>query len=579
MPPVAFLPRSDGVHWDDGENLNLALLVVLLLSLGALIIALLVIGIYFICLYASNDAPYYLTTNFLLPGSLPEEERSFLEQEARFVPLMPKADQGYYRRGQAFTNENPPNVSVKMGKLILPEQQRVIDDRGLDAFYFEYDEPLSLRYIVEERTEISFVSAEPSTAILNLPLPVKGRERDTVYFEVKLYELPGYNPDSIDQLKLAVGGDFDRSGLEASSEPTFCIGLVTKPYPLFRLPGYNRYSIGYENNGRARINNPFDDLPCIFPKLTEGDVVGVGFRPSDGSVFYTRNGKKLFDVIHGMKLNLFPAIGALNCAGYRFQVNLGQLGFVFIEANVKKWGLAKNYGTLGAPPAYGNDSESYTVIDKGEPIPPRYPSEEEDFFGNVAKTSETSRLLGSCHVDYQGTSHQEQPNTPVSGPPSYSSGQSIRETKTLYRDDASEHDTPDSHIDLRERLYERRSTAYGFEDAPGEDEGTSAQFLKSKAALNNAELEEDDDEEEIEQTQIPKIDPQLANANDTTITTILTSTTSSQEEPDSTTTSNILISSPKSPKSPLSPGGSRRKKKQKGKKRKKGKGKKSSTTF
>ena len=34
-------------------------------------------------------------------------------------------------------------------------------------------------------------------------------------------------------------------------------------------------------------------------------------------------------------------------------VNLVQAGFVFIKANVKKWGLAPSVGTLAPPPAYG----------------------------------------------------------------------------------------------------------------------------------------------------------------------------------------------------------------------------------
>ena len=36
-------------------------------------------------------------------------------------------------------------------------------------------------------------------------------------------------------------------------------------------------------------------------------------------------------------------------------VNLVQAGFVFIKANVKKWGLAPSVGTLAPPPAYGSE--------------------------------------------------------------------------------------------------------------------------------------------------------------------------------------------------------------------------------
>jgi hypothetical protein len=39
-------------------------------------------------------------------------------------------------------------------------------------------------------------------------------------------------------------------------------------------------------------------------------------------------------------------------------VNLGQSGFVFIEANVKKWGLAPVTGSLAPPPPYGSEQGS-----------------------------------------------------------------------------------------------------------------------------------------------------------------------------------------------------------------------------
>ena len=90
----------------------------------------------------------------------------------------------------------------------------------------------------------------------------------------------------------------------------------------------------------------------------EGDVVGVGYRPRTGTIFFTRNGKKLEETIHSSfkTSNLFPTIGAAGpCT---IHVNFGQAGFVFIEANVKKWGLAPMTGTLAPPPRYGREEES-----------------------------------------------------------------------------------------------------------------------------------------------------------------------------------------------------------------------------
>ena len=89
----------------------------------------------------------------------------------------------------------------------------------------------------------------------------------------------------------------------------------------------------------------------------QGDVIGVGYRPRTGTVFFTRNGKKLDDVAHGLKTqNFFPTVGANGpCTVH---VNFGQSAFVFIEGNVKKWGLAPMTGSLAPPPPYGSEQGS-----------------------------------------------------------------------------------------------------------------------------------------------------------------------------------------------------------------------------
>ena len=143
---------------------------------------------------------------------------------------------------------------------------------------------------------------------------------------------------------------------------TVAVGLATKPYPPFRLPGHNRYSVAYHSNGDKSHNYPFTSTP-FGPLLKEGDVLGVGYRPRTGTVFYTRNGRKTEDAFIGLsRWNLFPTIGADGPCSVH--VNLGQAGFVFIEANVKKWGLAPSVGTLAPPPAYGSERGSI-LLDVG----------------------------------------------------------------------------------------------------------------------------------------------------------------------------------------------------------------------
>ena len=123
-----------------------------------------------------------------------------------------------------------------------------------------------------------------------------------------------------------------------------------------RYLGWHKYSIAYTSTGHRRYNQPFNG-PTYGPQFVQGDVIGVGYRPRTGTIFFTRNGKKLDDVAHGLKSqNLFPAVGANGpCTVH---VNFGQSGFVFIEANVKKWGLAPMTGSLAPPPPYGSEQGS-----------------------------------------------------------------------------------------------------------------------------------------------------------------------------------------------------------------------------
>jgi len=96
--------------------------------------------------------------------------------------------------------------------------------------------------------------------------------------------------------------------------------------------------------------------------------LGVGYRPRTGTVFFTRNGRKMEDAFIGLsRWNLFPTVGADGPCSVH--VNLGQAGFVFIEANVKKWGLAPSVGTLAPPPAYGSERGSI-LLDVGGRIRP-----------------------------------------------------------------------------------------------------------------------------------------------------------------------------------------------------------------
>jgi hypothetical protein len=218
-----------------------------------------------------------------------------------------------------------------------------IQEKGVSAWCFEPDYESNPSLYVESRTEITFLSDGPgmarrdgggNTVLANLPVP---KLNEVYYWEAKMYEKP--------------------------SSTEVVVGLATKPFPSFRMPGNARTSMGYQSGDGFRCHNYPFTASSYGPPLAEGDVLGVGYRPRQGTVFFTRNGKKLEDCYTGLNgSNLFPAVGANGAA--TVHINLGQAGFVFIEANVKKWGLAPMMGTLAPPPAYGSERGSI-LLDAG----------------------------------------------------------------------------------------------------------------------------------------------------------------------------------------------------------------------
>ncbi|KAK5995891.1 Protein ssh4 [Cladobotryum mycophilum] len=255
------------------------------------------------------------------PGEY-DDEQAFAREEAEALENMDDMSRTEYLRAKAFIAANPPESAQTDISL---SQYLAIQEKGVSAWEFEPELEIA-NCFVEARTEIEFFDSE-CTVMSNLPVP---KQNDVYYWEAKVYEKP--------------------------ENTLLSIGMATKPYPLFRLPGYHKYSVAYHSNGSRHYNQPFSRTP-YGPQIVQGDVVGVGYRPRTGVIFFTRNGKKLEEVVHGLKSqNFFPAIGANGPS--TVHVNFGQSGFVFIEANVKKWGLAPATGSLAPPPPYGSEQGS-----------------------------------------------------------------------------------------------------------------------------------------------------------------------------------------------------------------------------
>lgn len=425
---------------DDSDTISLAFLISLSVTFAVLMVVLIVVAIY-VTFCGADESEYdeeaglgrntgggihgffqkkkggiLLDSSFASPGQF-DDDAIFQEQEAAQVSKMSAFELDLYYRAKEFQRINPPNVK-EFGTFLNESDIQFIKDRGIQSYFLlpsindntDQDRNFLPSFLIQDKLDISFTKYNKSSStIMNYPLPFN--KKDAVYFEVKVFKHSG------------------------SSNAVFSIGLMTFPYPYFRIPGMSLYSIAYESTGKLRINNPFM-ASTLLPKLQEGDVVGFGYRFRTGTVFITHNGKKLMDVTQNVGIDLFIGIGSLNAAYTRtytkdglledpdnvelrellsegrdidlpgdlqtvhdptssyeiesdeveLHVNLGQVGFVFIEANVKKYAFGSLYGEIGIPPSYnGTEITKDTILQKGEDIPPKYHDEAQSdtFFGNI----------------------------------------------------------------------------------------------------------------------------------------------------------------------------------------------------
>ncbi|KAJ2452680.1 Protein ssh4 [Coemansia sp. RSA 2336] len=293
---------------DDNDDNDVLLIVLIMMT--AIFGAMLGIGVVFVVLYVVTQVVKRVRHIVL---GLDEDGVS---ERMRNQLLSDEDSRQSYELARAFERQYPYG---SVNTQLTAEQQALIREKGVDAW--EFDVNLDVNAMLQSKTEVLFMGGD-NCVQTNLPLP---KSNSVYYFEIKLVEKP--------------------------ADVSMWIGLATKPYPAWRMTGWNKYSAGYcTNTGSVHQNSPFKGSR-IGERLQVGDILGIGYQPRSGVMWFTRNGRRYKEIVSGMLYDLFPTISADGPCS--FSANFGQRGFVFIEANVKRWGLGPIEGTMQPPPVYG----------------------------------------------------------------------------------------------------------------------------------------------------------------------------------------------------------------------------------
>ncbi|KAF5326603.1 hypothetical protein D9611_000882 [Ephemerocybe angulata] len=131
------------------------------------------------------------------------------------------------------------------------------------------------------------------------------------------------------------------------------IGTACRPYPEWRLPGWNRLSAGLHlDDLRKFFEDPDggrDYAEGLISSISPGDTIGCGYEFASGNLFYTYNGVRLPNAFSGLYIprnqhDVFAAIGVEGEC--QFQVNFGGEVFRWKEGNEWAWRVEGHVGRL-----------------------------------------------------------------------------------------------------------------------------------------------------------------------------------------------------------------------------------------
>ncbi|KAE9385127.1 hypothetical protein BT96DRAFT_968482 [Gymnopus androsaceus JB14] len=174
----------------------------------------------------------------------------------------------------------------------------------------------------EFRDGLSFCQQNPLSPPVD-NIPPDSKERNVVHVATDRY-----CKDYCLLSDLPIGaGLYDTHGREGTS----CL-----PYPVFRLPGWNRQSSGWHLDDLRKF---FED-PDGEQYIPSGSTIGCGYTFKTGSIFYNFNGIRLPNAFDGAHLprherDVFAAIGVSGQTN--FDVNFGGEPFRWVPGNTWQW--------------------------------------------------------------------------------------------------------------------------------------------------------------------------------------------------------------------------------------------------
>ncbi|KAI8880835.1 SPRY-domain-containing protein [Backusella circina FSU 941] len=263
-------------------------------------------------------------------------DSSWHQQPSSVNVLMESVDSHTFESVTSWQTKFPPNTNsyVDTSNHLQVLQKGVLAWRFEETETLDSEEESNAIIISDDDDTITFYQGQGSICT-NLPVPVQ----EFAYWEVKILQ--------------------EQQG--ESNESRIAIGLSTKPYPRWRLPGWHRHSVAYHSrNGAVYASNSVSGR-SYGPPFKQGDVIGVGYLYQSGTVFFTRNGENLGKASIGFKYPLYPIIGSIGPCSV--SVNFGLQDFLFSAANSREAAFAPKQGSLPPPPAYGGHIDDTVLFD------------------------------------------------------------------------------------------------------------------------------------------------------------------------------------------------------------------------